>query len=84
MNGCGAKFEGDAQNLKINYKYINEFNKVVEISMTLDKYCRMISRSFNGLTEMLKKDMEKNKELKKKVAEVNNMIVQLGKNLIEI
>lgn len=79
----GAKFGSDAD-LRVNYKYIDEFNKVVEISMTLDRYCAMISRSFNGLTEMLKKDMEKNKELKKKVAEVNSMIVQLGKNLIEI
>ena len=77
-----AKY-GDA-NLKINYKYIDESNKVIEIPMPLDKYCGMLSRKFNGLVDMLRKDMEKNQELKKVVTQVNGMIVQLNKNMIEI
>jgi len=79
----GAKFEGDAQRLKINYRYIDEFNKVIEIPMPLDKYCGMLSKRFNNLIEMLRKDMEKNQELKKVVTQVNGMIVQLNKGLID-
>jgi hypothetical protein len=79
-----TKFGGDTSDLKINYKYIDESNKVIEILMPLDKCCGMLSRKFNGLVDMLKKDMEKNQELKKVVTQVNGMIVQLGKGVNEI
>ena len=81
MNGDRAKL-GDAQ--RINYKYIDESNKVNEIKIPLDKYCGLLSKRFNNLIEMLRKDMEKNQELKKVVTQVNSMIVQLNKNMIEI
>ena len=82
MNGR-AKL-GDAQRLKINYKYIDEFNKVCEIKIPLDKYCGLLSKRFNNLIELLKKDMEKNQELKKVIVQVNSMIMQLNKNMNEI
>jgi len=76
----GAKLGG--ANLKVNYKYIDEFNKVCEMQIPLDKYCGLLSKRFNGLIEILKKDMDKNQELKKVVTQVNSMIVQLNKGLI--
>jgi hypothetical protein len=66
-------------NLKINYKYINEFNQITEMKISLDKYYNLLSTKFNILIELLKKDMEKNKELKKIIMQINSMIVQLNK-----
>jgi hypothetical protein len=72
---------GDA-NLKINYKYIDEFNKISEMKLPFNNYCRLLSSRFNNLVKLLKSDMEVDPELKKVVIQVNSMIIQLDKSLI--
>ena len=49
------------------------------MKISLDKYYNLLSTKFNILIELLKKDMEKNKELKKIIMQINSMIVQLNK-----
>lgn len=76
--GIGTKI-GDAN---LNYKYLDESNDIVEIQVPLNRYCGLLSKRFGMLVEMLKEDIEKNKELKKVMTQINSMIVQLNKNII--
>ena len=78
----GAKL-GDAQNLMINYKFIDEFNGINVKKFTFDKYCKLLNTRFSNLVKLLNSDMDKNTELKKTVILVNNMIIQLNKTFIE-
>jgi hypothetical protein len=76
-----SKYSGDA-NLKINYKYIDELNKIVEIQIPLDKYSILLVKRFNNLIELLKEDMLNDKKLKDVVVQVNSMIIQLNKSVV--
>jgi hypothetical protein len=78
----GRSEYGDA-NLKINYKYLDEFNTVKVRKMTYENYCKLLNIKYSHLVNLLSSDIDKNSDLKKMVVSVNNMIIQLNKCFIE-
>lgn len=79
----GIRKLGDAQELMINYKFIDEFNNVIIKKLAFDKYCKLLNARFGNLIKLLNSEMDSNSELKKTVVLVNNMVIQLNKVFIE-